>query len=168
MLEDAAALPRWWPSLYSEVQVLEPGGAEGVGRVIDLQTPGVPYRLRWRLTVTRSSGLAGFTVTAEGDFVGTGTWALKQDGDHVVVLYDWRVRVEKPLLRRLSWLLRPVFRANHRLVMHQGEISLRRELELRRIGPEAGAALPPPPQPTFRWPAWRRTRRAARAASLNK
>lgn len=151
VLEDAAQLPRWWPSLYREVTVLEPGGPGGVGRVIELQTPPVPYSLRWRLAVTRSYGPAGFTMAATGDFVGTGTWILKQDGDHVVVLYDWRVSAEKPLLKQLSWLLRPVFRANHRLVMHHGEISLRRELELRRMGPEAGAGLPPPPQPTFAW-----------------
>jgi hypothetical protein len=30
---------------------------------------------------------------------------------HVVITYDWRVSASKPLLRRLTWLLGPVFAA---------------------------------------------------------
>lgn len=152
VLGDPAELPRWWPSVYLGVDVVAPGGRDGVGRVVDLYTKGwLPYTLRWRFTITRSAGVRGFALTAAGDFAGTGTWVFKQDGDYVIVLYDWRIRAEKPLLRRLTWLLRPAFGANHRWAMRQGEKSLRRELELRRLGPEAGAALPPPPQPTFTW-----------------
>lgn len=29
ILEDALSLPRWWPSVYFEVQELEPGGEHG-------------------------------------------------------------------------------------------------------------------------------------------
>lgn len=150
VLRDPAALPRWWPSVYLGVDVIEPGGPDGVGRIVDLYTKGwLPYTLRWRFTITRSSGLNGFTIAAMGDFVGTGTWVFKQDGDHVVVLYDWRIRAEKPLLKRLTLVMRPFFSANHRWAMRQGEASLRRELEARRLGPDAAAALPPPPQATF-------------------
>ncbi|MDA0256552.1 MAG: hypothetical protein O3C25_02265 [Chloroflexi bacterium] len=49
----------------------------------------------------------------------------------MLLSYDWRVRAEKLLLRRLSWLLRPLFAWNHRWAMAQGERSLRRELERR-------------------------------------
>ena len=40
ILEDALALPRWWPSVYLEVEELEPGDANGTGRVIGLLTKG--------------------------------------------------------------------------------------------------------------------------------
>jgi hypothetical protein len=46
----------------------------------------------------------------------------------VNVTYDWRVKAEKPLLRYISFLLKPVFAANHRWAMRQGEQSLQREL----------------------------------------
>jgi hypothetical protein len=53
---------------------------------------------------------------------------LEQEGENVLITYDWRIRAEKPLLRSLSFLLKPIFSANHRRAMNQGEVCLRREL----------------------------------------
>jgi hypothetical protein len=64
----------------------------------------------------------------------------------------WRVRASKPLLRRLTWLLRPVFAANHRWAMARGEESLRLELRRRRATSEAERRrVPLPPPATFGW-----------------
>jgi hypothetical protein len=52
----------------------------------------------------------------------------------VDISYDWRIRADKPLLRTLSFLLKPVFSANHRWAMAQGEASLKRELVRRHAG----------------------------------
>lgn len=77
VLGDAAGLARWWPSVYLDVQVREPGEPTGVGRVVDLWTKGwLPYTLRWRFTVTQSDPPSGFRLVASGDFVGEGTWTL--------------------------------------------------------------------------------------------
>jgi hypothetical protein len=66
----------------------------------------------------------------------------------VDVTYDWQLRGEKPLLRRLSFLLRPVFTANHRWAMARGEESLRLELERRAATADKRGQVPPPPGPT--------------------
>ena len=151
VLRNPVDLARWWPSVYLDVEEVEAGGSDGVGRVVSLYSKGwLPYTIRWRFTTTSNSGAAGLSLRAEGDFVGTGVWVFKQEGDHVVALYDWRIAAEKPLLRRLTWLLRPAFSANHHWAMRQGEVSLRRELERRRLGPDA-AFQRPPPGPTFAW-----------------
>ena len=69
----------------------------------------------------------------------------------MVITYDWRVQATKPLLRRLAWLLKPVFAANHRWAMARGEESLRLELRRQRATSEAERRrIPPPPGPTFR------------------
>jgi hypothetical protein len=59
-------------------------------------------------------------------------WSLKPDGEWTDVVFDWRLRAEKALLRWLSWIMKPVFSANHRWAMDRGEESLRREVERRR------------------------------------
>ena len=156
VLSDSAALPRWWPAVYLAVVPVEPGDADGVGRTVDLHTTGrLPYTLRWRLRITETMTDEGFALAATGDLTGTGRWTFRQDGPEVEVTFDWRVRAGKPLLRRLSWLLRPAFAANHDWAMARGEESLALELRRRRA-PDAAAraAVPPPPGPTFR-----RTRR---------
>src|SRR6185312_15347263 len=89
-------------------------------------------------------------LTAIGDLVGDGRWTFEQDGPEVVITYDWRVSATKEVLRRLTWLLRPIFAANHRWAMARGEESLRLELRRRRARTDAErAAVPPPPGPTF-------------------
>ena len=55
------------------------------------------------------------------------------------IVYDWQLRAEKPLLRDLSFVLRPLFEANHRWAMARGETSLRLELERRRATSAQGA-----------------------------
>lgn len=150
ILGDAEGFQRWWPSVYLEVRVLQPGDAQGVGTVASLYTKGwLPYTLRWTMTVTTSNRPHGFSLDASGDFVGRGIWTLTQDGEWTRVTYDWRIRAEKPLLRRLSFLLKPAFRMNHQWAMRKGEESLVLELRRRRApSDEERAAIPPPPGPT--------------------
>jgi hypothetical protein len=151
VLSDGRALPDWWPSVYLDVEAREDGDADRVGSVTDLHTKGwLPYTLRWSLTVTEPVTDTGFALTADGDLQGTGRWTFAQDGPEVVITYDWRVSATKPLLRRLTWLLRPAFAANHRWAMARGEESLRLELRRRRATADAQRAdVPAPPGPTF-------------------
>jgi hypothetical protein len=152
VLRDGSALPRWWPSVYLAVAPREDGDADGVGSVTDLHTTGwLPYTLRWALTITEPVTDTGFALSAAGDLNGTGRWTFEQDGPEVVITYDWRVSAGKPLLRRLGWLLRPAFEANHRWAMARGEESLKLELRRNRAtSATERARVPPPPGPTFR------------------
>jgi hypothetical protein len=59
-------------------------------------------------------------------------------GGEVALAYTWRVRVEKPWMQRLEFLLKPLFTINHNHVMRRGEAGLRRELA-RRAGAGQGA-----------------------------
>lgn len=160
ILEDARDLPRWWPSVYLSVEELEPNDESGTGRVVSLYTKGwLPYTLRWKFRVTESRPPHGFTLQAFGDFEGTGVWTFTQDGPFVDIIYDWRIRADKPMLKRLSFLLKPIFSANHRWAMSRGLESLRLELERRRARrPEEAAKIPEPPGPTFPHNLYRRER----------
>ena len=154
VLGDATGFPRWWPSVYLDVKVLEPGDERGVGKVVSLYTKGwLPYTLRWQFRVTESRYPYGYTLEAWGDFEGRGVWTLEQAGPIVNITYDWRITANKPLLRSLSSLsslLRPIFSANHHWAMGRGEESLKLELARRRAAtPENAAHIPPPPGPTF-------------------
>jgi hypothetical protein len=159
ILGDAPALARWWPSVYLTVIEAAPGDANGLGKVVDLWTKGfLPYTLRWRFTVTESQPAAGFKLEAEGDFVGRGIWTLRRetspgdpDGPLTTVTYDWTVIAEKGILKNLSVIMKPIFRANHHWAMARGEESLKLELARRHAAsdPTIHAAIPAPPGPTF-------------------
>lgn len=115
--------------MYLDVQVLEPGDAGGVGKLVKLHTRGrLPYTLRWFFRVTESRYPHGFSLDAWGDLTGRGVWTFSQHGTIVDITYDWKVLAEKPILKALSFLLKPLFAYNHRWAMARGQECLRAEL----------------------------------------
>jgi hypothetical protein len=133
ILSEPERLPDWWPEVYLSVEIVDPGGPDGVGRVVAFHTRGwLPYTLRWRGTVVTADRPRTWTIEATGDLDGRGVWRLEQRGELAVVDYDWRVRVEKPGLKPFAPVLRPVYAANHRWAMARGLEGLTRELARRR------------------------------------
>lgn len=135
ILSEPLDLARWWPQVYLDVKeipnVRDPNSGK---RAFALHTKGkLPYTLRWSFRVLEDDRPSRIRLEAWGDFVGEGVWTFEPTSSGTRATYDWRIRADKPLLRSLSWLLKPVFSANHRWAMNQGEISIRKEIERREI-----------------------------------
>lgn len=140
ILDDPADLARWWPSVYLDVVVVDPGDERGIGKVVDVLTKGwLPYKLRWSFRVTEKARPTRIALDTWGDLDGHGEWTITAHGAMTRDRYDWRVRADKPLLRYLSFLFKPVFSANHRWAMARGEESLKAELARRRAEPSTVA-----------------------------
>lgn len=150
ILEDALSLPRWWGSVYFDVKQIEPGGERGIGKLISLHAGGwLPYTLRINFRTVESRYPHGFAMEATGDLEDRGVWTFEQDGSFVNVTYDWTIRANKPIIEKLSFLLKPIFRSNHHWTMKRGEESLRLELLRRRAKAESElVSIPPPPRPS--------------------
>lgn len=151
ILEDALSLPRWWGSTYFDVKEIEPGEHHGTGKLIALHAGGwLPYTLRINFRTVESKYPYGFTMDATGDLEGRGIWTFETAGAFVNVNYDWTIRANKPIIEKLSFLLKPIFRSNHNWTMKRGEESLKLELLRRRArSDEERAKIPSPPAPSF-------------------
>src|SRR5215471_2981587 len=148
ILEDALSMPNWWGSTYFEVQELEPGKEHGIGKLISLHAGGwLPYTLRINFRTIESRYPHGFSMDASGDLEGKGIWTFEQDGPFVNITYDWTIKANKPIIEKLSFLLKPIFRSNHNWTMKRGEESLKLELLRRRA--KSNGAIPAPPPPSF-------------------
>jgi hypothetical protein len=168
ILREPASLARWWPAAFLAVE--SPGRSDGrLGSAGWVWSKGwLPYTLRFEFDVTDLPGKPGVIVRVAGDFEGCCVCTVTARGSCLEIEFDWQVRVHKPVIRRWSWLLRPVFVANHLWVMARGLESFRLELARRREeAGSGGAPVPPPPGPTFpHGPRYRRLRLwAARASS---
>ncbi|NRB53655.1 MAG: SRPBCC family protein [Saprospiraceae bacterium] len=155
ILEQAEQLPRWWPAVYLEVKTTKENDRTGTGREVSLYTKGwLPYTLRWQSRLSTKNPPHGFSIEAFGDLRGRGTWSFERDEDgiHCYITYDWQVEATKPILRYFSFLLKPVFSANHHWAMRTGEESLRLELQRRKARTlEERNSIATPPRPTFAW-----------------
>ena len=151
ILEDALSLPRWWGSVYFEVKEIEPGGEHGIGKLISLRAGGwLPYTLRIDFRTVESRYPYGFSMDATGDLEGKGIWTFEPDRPFVNVTYDWTIRANKPIIEKLSFLLKPIFRSNHNWTMMRGEESLKLELMRRRAKTtEETSVVPAPPAPSL-------------------
>ena len=129
ILSDAEGLPRWWPQVYLSV---EPRGEHEYA----LHTRGwLPYTLRWNFRVTSTNHPHGFSLEAWGDLEGRGVWTFRPTAAGTDIHYLWVVQAEKPVLRYLSFVLKPVFAANHRWAMARGEESLQGEIKRLQVLP---------------------------------
>lgn len=126
--------PAWWGDVFLEGE--GDAGPAAVGKRARLVTRGrLPYRLRWELVCMAAHAPRTLVSRICGDFDGEGVWTIvAADGGTRVVL-EWRVEVRKPLVRRLTPLLRPLFAWNHRWAMARGQ---ERIVALAHAQPAAG------------------------------
>lgn len=133
ILEDTASLPRWWPDLFRRVTILKPGGTHRLGEIAHCECRArLPYTLRFTYTCVAQEYPHGSTIESSGDLVGRGVWKLEERAGGVDVGYSWRVNLEKPFLKLVSPLLKPLLAANHEWSMRRGEEGLKREIIGRR------------------------------------
>jgi hypothetical protein len=132
IIEDISSFPRWWPAVWLEVDEIRPPREDGAGRIVAVKTTGLlPYTLRWTSESTILEFPKRLVLEATGDFVGRGEWLFEERGTMTRITYVWEVLAEKPLLRHLSPILKPIFSANHRWAMRTGHGALRREIAAR-------------------------------------
>ncbi|GAA2260961.1 polyketide cyclase [Streptomyces ruber] len=118
VLERIQDYPRWWP------QVREVTRVDGTHARLRIRS-AVPYDLTFTGEEVRRDAAAGVLELAmTGDLEGWARWTLTADGTGTLARYDQEVHVAKPLLRRLAVPGRPVFRANHTLMMRAGHRGL--------------------------------------------
>jgi uncharacterized protein YndB with AHSA1/START domain len=135
LISDAEEWPRWWPGV-EKVDLLEPGGADGLGSLRRFTWKSrLPYRLAFDMRTTRVERPRLLEGTASGELEGTGRWSLVQRQKSTVVRYEWRVRTTKPWMNLLAPMARPLFAWNHDVVMEWGREGLARELDRRPGSP---------------------------------
>ncbi|MEU6347170.1 SRPBCC family protein [Streptomyces sp. NPDC046977] len=120
LLERPDQYPSWWPQIR---EVRQTGETVGVLRFRSV----LPYDLLVTARQARRDPAARVLEAAmSGDLEGWVRWTVGADrtGGGTRLLFEEDVVVNKPLMRRLAVLCRPLFRANHALMMRSGRRGL--------------------------------------------
>jgi len=127
-LNDPTGWPRWWRYVAS-VDKLAGGDADGIGARYRFHwTSRLPYSINIDTHVVEVTKPQLIRASASGDVEGEGIWRLRSDGDATAVQYTWHVHLDRPWMRWLAPLLRPMFAWNHNALMAAGEEGLNRHL----------------------------------------
>jgi hypothetical protein len=112
--------PRWWSDVF--VSASGDPGPPAPGNAVTVVARGfLPYRLRFTLETIEVEEPTRIKSLLRGDFDGTGEWHLREEDDVTIAELDWRPIVNKPLVKTLTPLLRPLFRSNHSWTMKRGQ-----------------------------------------------
>lgn len=133
ILSDPLGYPNWWGPNHLSAEELK--SEDGVSREkpIRMRVRGwLPYTLEWVLVHTEVRKPDLIISESKGDFVGRGIWSLKQEGPETDIIFDWKIRAEKPFLRYFSRALKPLFSANHNWLMEKMRKGLIQELSRRK------------------------------------
>jgi hypothetical protein len=122
-LERPEDYPRWWRQVRRVDRIDDTSGVITIRSLL-------PYDMTFTVREVRRDPVAGVLETAmSGDIDGWARWTVSPDGAGSLARYEQVVDVNKPLLRRFAVPGRPVFRANHRLMMRAGRRGLLTYLE---------------------------------------
>jgi len=125
-------LRTWWPQ-FRMARLLS-GETGGEGSEFEVEVKGwLPYTVRYRGRIEVARYARSFRVVTWGDFDASMECQIQQHGEYCELLWDWRVHVHKAVVRCFSFLLKPLFRSNHKWVMRQGLKGMRAELARRRV-----------------------------------
>jgi hypothetical protein len=120
VIGDQLAYPAWWGDVF--LSVTGDDGPPRPGRHAKVVAKGfLPYKLRFDADVVEAERPRLIRMALSGDFEGGGAWTFEATEDGTRATLDWRPIVEKPLVRYLTPLLRPLFRSNHFWTMRRGQ-----------------------------------------------
>ena len=115
---DLAGYPRWWSDVRT-VRRVDDDTAELVCR------SRLPFRLVVRMHREHQDERAGLMrVRLSGDLDGVLAGTVRAAGADTLLRITQDVQARKELLRRLDAVARPLFRANHALMMRRGHRGL--------------------------------------------
>jgi hypothetical protein len=125
ILKDGEGYSRWWKPAYVRTDVV------GTRKVRALVRARLPYTLDFTTELVREDPPREIEIRATGELAGRGLWRLAQEDGLVAVTFHWDVSAEKPLVKLLSPILKPLFKWNHDWVMRTGEKGLQTEIDRR-------------------------------------
>lgn len=118
LLREIGEYYKWWPEIKEMRQIDE--------RRIDIRARALlPYDLWFVGEPNEYPEECALELKMTGDLEGFSRFTIEADGSGSRLLFEEQVEANKPLLRRLALIARPLFVANHWLMMRRGQAGLR-------------------------------------------
>jgi uncharacterized protein YndB with AHSA1/START domain len=112
--------PEWWGDVFLEAE--GDSGPPAAGKSIRVKVKGyLPFHLRFESEVVECERPERIRMRISGDLSGGGEWRFEPVEGGTRATLDWRPVVNKPVVRQLTPVLRPLFASNHHWTMRRGQ-----------------------------------------------
>lgn len=125
--------PQWWKGVRS-VRSIDEGDARGIEGCREYTWRSIlPYNLTFKSTLLEREDYKRLYGKASGQLQGEGTWHFFEKDGITYLQYDWKVATTIPWMNAVSFLLKPLFKYNHDVVMRWGARGLARRLNAELV-----------------------------------
>lgn len=125
--------PQWWKGV-KEARSIEEGDARGINGIREYTWKSIlPYKLKFASKLLEREDHKRLYGIAFGELEGEGTWHFFEKDGITYLQYDWKVATKKKWMNALSFLMKPIFKYNHDIVMKWGAKGLAKKLDAELI-----------------------------------
>lgn len=129
VLVDAKLLPEWWTGVFLEAEGIGENPEPVAGAKAKVVARGfLPYKVRFVIEAIELIPGKLVLVKTSGDFNGQGRATITASDEGTILETEWLAIVNKPIVRFLSPILRPIFALNHYWTTPRGVKGLLRYL----------------------------------------
>jgi hypothetical protein len=130
---DSLEWPNWWKGVKSVEELKKPDNLGLNGSMRYTWKSVLPYSLVFNMRVIEKEAPVHLKGIAYGELEGQGEWHLTENAGITDIIYNWDVITTKKWMNSMAFLLKPLFRLNHNIVMHWGAEGLAKKLNVRLI-----------------------------------
>jgi len=120
--------PFWWKGV-KDVSVIRENDVDGINGIKKYTWKSIlPYTLSFKMRLVRKEDLELLSGMAFGELEGDGTWYFTEENGITKVQYYWNVKTNKTWMNYFAFILKPLFKFNHDVVMKWGAKGLSKKL----------------------------------------
>jgi hypothetical protein len=93
----------------------------------------LPYTLSFKMQLIAKEDFKFLKGIAFGELEGDGTWYFKEENNVTMVQYNWNVKTNKAWMNYFAFILKPLFKLNHDVVMKWGAEGLAKKLNAKLV-----------------------------------
>lgn len=125
--------PEWWKGVQ-QVKVIKENDAQGINGIREYKWKSLlPYTLSFKMKLIDKNDFDFLKGIAFGELEGEGTWHFKEENGITGIQYNWNVKTNKVWMNYCSFMLKPMFKLNHDIVMKWGARGLAKKLNAKLI-----------------------------------
>ena len=114
-----------------EIQKNDADGINGIRRYVWKSV--LPYKLAFSMKLIEKEELKRLKGVAFGELEGQGEWYFTDQKGIIDIIYNWDIITNKKWMNYFAFMLKPLFRYNHNVVMHWGAQALAKKISGKLI-----------------------------------
>jgi len=130
---ESADWPSWWKGVQ-QVTIIQENDSNGINGIRAYTWKSfLPYSLSFEMKLVEKIDEKLLRGVAFGELEGEGTWHFARENGITKVQYNWNVKTNKAWMNYFSFILKPLFKLNHNVVMKWGAHGLAKKLNAKLI-----------------------------------